>query len=58
MTQIRPRLDGDIAADVKAFADSYSKETGIPVSFNSAVRILLRYGLQAAPRRENGKEKP
>jgi len=58
MSQIRPRIDDDLAADIQAFADRYSKETGIPVSFNSAVRILLRYGLQAAPRRENGKEKP
>lgn len=49
MTQIRPRLSEALAADVQAFADSYGKATGIPVSFNTAVRILIRYGLQAAP---------
>ena len=54
MTQIRPRLSEALAADVQAFADSYSKETGIPVSFNTAVRILLRYGLQSAPQTIKG----
>jgi hypothetical protein len=49
MTQIRPRINADLAADVQAFADSYGKETGIPVSFNTAVKILLRAGLDAAP---------
>ena len=40
MTQIRPRLDEDLAAAVKAYADSYK------ISFNDAVKILLRMALK------------
>lgn len=54
VTQIRPRLSEALAADVQAYADSYSKETGIPVSFNTAVRILIRHGLQSVPRTVKG----
>ena len=44
MTQIRPRLDEDVAAEVKAYAD------GLSLSFGTAVNVLIRAGLRAAPR--------
>lgn len=46
--QIRPRLDDrpDLVAEVQAYADSLSAETGIPVSFNAAVDVLLRRALK------------
>jgi hypothetical protein len=50
MTQTRPRLDDDLAADVRTYADAWH------ITFNAAVTILLRQALQQA--RENGKEKP
>lgn len=46
MTQIRPRLDADLAAEVQAYARQLSGETGIPISFNTAVRVLLRRALK------------
>lgn len=48
MTQIRPRIDEDLAAEIQAYADSLSSETGIPVSFNAAVAVLLRRALKDA----------
>ncbi len=50
MTQTRPRLDDDLAADVRAYADAWG------ITFNAAVKILLRQALQQA--RENGNQKP
>jgi hypothetical protein len=44
VTQIRPRLDDDLAADVQAYAEEWH------ISFNAAVTILLRQALQTAPR--------
>jgi len=41
MTQIRPRLDDDLAAEVQAYADAYR------ISFSAAVKILLRQALKA-----------
>jgi hypothetical protein len=65
VTQIRPRIDDDLAAEVKAYGDS------LRLNFNTTVKILLRIGLRAAPREwdevvaaltpsedQNGKEKP
>lgn len=43
MSQIRPRLDDDLAAEVQAYASAWH------ISFNAAVRILLRTGLDTAP---------
>lgn len=48
MTQTRPRLDDDLAAAIHAYAGSLSKETGIRVSFNTAVTVLLRRALKDA----------
>jgi hypothetical protein len=48
VTQIRPRLDEDLAAEVKAYGDS------LRLNFNTTVRILLRIGLRAAPRDHDG----
>jgi hypothetical protein len=45
MTLIRPVIDEDLAAEVKTWAGTYSKEAGLPVSFNAAVKILIRRGL-------------
>jgi hypothetical protein len=45
MTQIRPRLDEDLAAKVQEWADRYSEKVGVPVSFNAATAILIRRGL-------------
>jgi hypothetical protein len=42
MTQIRPRLDPDIAADVQAYTDGLSRQFGVRVSFSAAVNRLLR----------------
>jgi len=42
VTQTRPRLDDDLAAGVKTYANEWR------ISFSTAVRILLRQGLQAA----------
>jgi antitoxin component of RelBE/YafQ-DinJ toxin-antitoxin module len=42
MTQIRPRLDPGLAAEVQAYADTYG------ISFTDAVKILLRNALKAA----------
>jgi antitoxin component of RelBE/YafQ-DinJ toxin-antitoxin module len=39
MTQIRPRLDEDLAAAVQAYADDWH------ITFSAAVRILLRVAL-------------
>jgi antitoxin component of RelBE/YafQ-DinJ toxin-antitoxin module len=50
MTQIRPRLDDDLAAEVQSYADA------LHISFSAAVKVLLRQALQAT--RQNGKEKP
>ena len=50
MTQTRPRLTDDLAAEVRAFADSYGEELGLRLSFSDAVQILIRRGLQSAPR--------
>lgn len=62
MTQIRPRLDDDLAAEVQAYADAYR------ITFTAAVKILLRLGLQysraearlteAARYARTGEEKP
>lgn len=46
MTQTRPRLDDDLAAEVQAYADA------LHITFTAAVKILLRQALA------NGKEKP
>ena len=46
MTQIRPRIDPDLAAQIQAYAGILSAETGIPVSFNAAVDVLLRRALK------------
>ena len=45
-TQIRPRLSEALAAAVQAYADSLSRETGIPVSRDAAVNFLLRRALK------------
>ena len=42
MTQIRPRIPDGLAAQVQEYADSYG------ISFNAAVKILLRIGLACA----------
>jgi hypothetical protein len=55
MTQTRPRLDDDQAAEVQAYASAWH------LTFSTAVKILIRAGLDAAPvprANENGKEKP
>jgi len=44
VTQIRPRIDDDLAAEVKAYGDS------LRLNFTTTVTILLRIGLAAAPR--------
>ena len=49
MTQTRPRLDDDLAAEVQAYADTYH------YTFTTAVRIILRAGLRALKQQE---EKP
>jgi hypothetical protein len=43
MTQTRPRLDDDLTAEVQAYASAWH------ISFNAAVKILLRTGLATAP---------
>jgi antitoxin component of RelBE/YafQ-DinJ toxin-antitoxin module len=43
MTQTRPRLDDDQAAEVQAYASAWH------LTFSTAVKILLRAGLDAAP---------
>ena len=51
MTQIRPRLDEeDLIAEIQAYADRYGQEVGVRISFNAAVKILLRHGLAYARR--------
>jgi hypothetical protein len=52
MTQTRPRLDDDLAAEVQAYADTYH------ITFTAAVKILLRLGLQYGKVGELLKEKP
>ena len=48
MTQIRPRIDDErLVAQIQDFADRYSEEIKVRVSFNAAVMILLRAGLRA-----------
>jgi hypothetical protein len=48
MTQTRPRIDDErLVTQIQEFADRYSKELKIRVSFNAAVMILLRAGLRA-----------
>ena len=54
MTQIRPRLDGDLAAEVQEYAEHLSRELGTRVSFNGAVTILLRAGLRASQEQDAG----
>jgi antitoxin component of RelBE/YafQ-DinJ toxin-antitoxin module len=39
MTQIRPRLDDDLAAEVQAYVDR------LGISFNAAVKVLLHRSL-------------
>lgn len=46
MTQIRPRLDDDLAARVQAYADT------LHVTFNAAVKVLLHAGLNAVKEEE------
>lgn len=46
MTQVRPRLDDDLAADVQAYAGRLSRELGTRISFNAVVTILLRRALR------------
>ena len=48
MTQIRPRIDPDLAAEIQEYADQLSAETGVRISFNAAVTVLLRRALKAA----------
>lgn len=43
MTQVRPQIDEDLAAEVQAYADS------LGISLTAAVRILLRTALITAP---------
>jgi hypothetical protein len=50
MTQTRPRLDEDLAADVKAYAEEWH------ISFNAAVTILIRVGLRRGLRPEVPRE--
>ena len=40
MTQTRPQLDDDLAADVKTYADAWG------ITFTAAVKILLRQALK------------
>jgi hypothetical protein len=49
VTQTRPRLDDDLAAAVKRYAIEWR------ISFNAAVQILIRTGLNAAPRPDDQK---
>ena len=44
MTQIRPRIDDELAAEVKAYGDS------LRLNFTTTVTILIRIGLATAPR--------
>ena len=44
MTQIRPRIDDNLAAAVKTYADEWH------ISFNAAVTILLQIALRTAQR--------
>lgn len=48
MTQTRPRIDDDLAAEVQAYADRLSKELGTRISFNAVVTVLLRRALRDA----------
>ena len=52
MTQIRPRIDPGLAADIHAYADEWH------ISFNAAVTILLQIALRTAQRPPNGNETP
>jgi len=48
VTQTRPRIDDErLVAQIQDFADRYSEEIKVRVSFNAAVMILLRAGLRA-----------
>ena len=58
MTQIRPRLDDDLAAEVQAYADSLSKELGTRVSFNATVTVLLRRALRDVSQKQDEGSKP
>ena len=51
MPQTRPRLDDDLAADVRAYAEEWR------ISFNDAVKILLVQGLQVAAWPQRPREK-
>ena len=42
MTQIRPRIDPDLAAEIQAYGDS------LGLSFNATVNMLLRISIRAA----------
>ena len=44
MTQTRPRIDDNLAADIRAYADQWH------ISFNAAVTILLQIALRTAQR--------
>ena len=58
MTQIRPRLDGDLAAEVQAYADSLSRELGTHISFNAVVTVLLRRALRAVSQEHDAGSTP
>ncbi len=42
------RMDESMEARVRKYADRLSKETGLEVSFSSAVRKLIEKGLEAS----------
>ena len=52
MTQTRPRLDDDLAAEVQAYAEEWH------ISFNAAVKILIRVGLRRGLRPDDEKRAP
>lgn len=57
MTQIRPRIDDErLVAQIQDFADRYSEEIKVRVSFNAAVMILIRAGLEATERQSASAE--
>jgi hypothetical protein len=45
VTPSRPVIDEDLVPEVRTWADRYGKEVGIRISFNAAVNILIRRGL-------------
>jgi antitoxin component of RelBE/YafQ-DinJ toxin-antitoxin module len=52
VTQIRPRIDEDLAAEVQAYADAYG------ISFTDAVKILLRNALRAGRQEQDAGSTP